>query len=681
MVESPAMSEKDKRPLWTAEEVAAALKGMLSSNNGRDWTATGVSLSDWTIHNGDLVIATDRRNWPSGYGEYARTPPEVAAKGAAALIDSETLTSPPDGCAVWTVPNTRKALTALSQFARARMTGKVIAVTGSVGKTTTREAIRHVLARQGTARSNLENANDGIGIAHALANTPATTSYGIYECSMLGPGSVSPKSRMVKPHVAVVTEIQPEHLEFHASSEAIAAEKACIFDALEPGGVAVINTDALHADILIAEAHRKGAAKVVTFGSDPAADVRIQDYEPGADGTFVKVQAFGEPIEFRMSTPGSHMASIGAGVLAVVAAVGADWRKAAVALAEFTAISGRSNRAKIDWHTGTIDLIDGSFSTSPASIRSMLEIAGVIEPAPGRRRIAVLGEMKELGSGSAKLHAELAPDIRDAKIDKLFTIGADMLHVRRVLPEKMLGRHCDSIDTMVRALASTVKAGDVVAVKGSARGGGFDRLISGLKDAGKAPQPERSLLDVGEPVRIETPDFIIRSLAVADVDERFAAWFSDQAVMRFVNLNRGQSVATIRRRVADADNRRFYYLGLYEKQANAPVGFCQIDFSVPNKRAHVIPVIGDEAFRNEDKLQQVALNLAEFLFSSPAAHKIVARVYHRDELRLSVYRKLGFVVEGVLREHEYRSNTWCDIIEMAILRSEWLARIRNERRA
>ncbi|MHA1108812.1 MAG: UDP-N-acetylmuramoyl-tripeptide--D-alanyl-D-alanine ligase, partial [Alphaproteobacteria bacterium] len=372
-----------------------------------------------------------------------------------------------EGAPLLLVDDTMDALGALGAAARARSRARIVAITGSVGKTSTKEALRLVLSEQGKTTASAASFNNHWGVPLSLARMGEDAQFGAFEVGMNHAGEISPLSRLIRPHVAIVTNVDAAHTAFFASIEDIADAKAEIFDGIEPDGTAVLNRDNAHFARLKAAARVRGINRIVCFGAHEEADVRLLDCQIQPDGCRVSALIHGSRMEFRIGVPGRHMALNCLAVLAAVDALGADVARAATALAGLSALDGRGRRHTVKCDNGAFTLIDESYNANPASMRAAIEALGAAEPEPGGRRIAVFGEMHELGEQSPGLHAGLAGALEGNGVDLVFTAGSDMAYLFNVLPAAMQGVHADSAEDVATMVADIAQPGDVITVKGS----------------------------------------------------------------------------------------------------------------------------------------------------------------------------------------------------------------------
>jgi UDP-N-acetylmuramoyl-tripeptide--D-alanyl-D-alanine ligase len=462
--------------LWTA---AAAAKATGGRGGGR-WRATGVSIDSRTLVKGDLFIALAGPNH-DGHDHVG----QALDRGAAAAVVSRV----PEGVAaeapLLVVDDTMAALTALARAARARARAKVIAITGSVGKTSTREALRLALETQGPTSASLGNLNNRIGVPLSLARMPRDTAYGIFELGMSRAGEIDPLSKLVRPDVAIITTIEPVHAEFFPSIAEIADAKAEIFTGMRDGTV-ILHRDNPFFPWLADTAESFGVTRVVGFGAHPEAAARLIDCRLGSSSSRVTAVIEGRTVTYRLPLAGRHWVINSLAVLAAVAAVGADPAAAAAALAGLTALGGRGQRHRVALAGGMFDLFDETYNASPASMRAAISVLGGVRPGGGGRRIAALGDMLELGADAPRLHAGLATALTAAGVDLVFTAGPNMAYLREALPDNMRGDHASSAAELAPKVAAALRPGDVVTVKGS-YGSAMGMVVEALLELGSAP--------------------------------------------------------------------------------------------------------------------------------------------------------------------------------------------------
>lgn len=462
--------------LWTAAEAAEATGGTAAG----DWTAEGVSIDTRTLAPGDLFVALAA----------ARDGHEFVAQALAAGASAALVSRVPDGvdpakCLI--VDAVLPALERLGQAARDRTQARVIAITGSVGKTTAKEMLRSALVGQGRIHAAVASYNNHWGVPLTLARMPADTDYAVIEIGMSNPGEIAPLTRMARPHVALITTVAPAHLEAFGVIEGIAEEKASIFEGLEEGGVAIVPLDVGTSDILLAKA-KACAAEVVTFGEAEGADLRLTDVMMSEETTVMRVATHEGGRLVKLSVAGRHYASNAVAVLCAVAASGADATQAAMALSGWQPVEGRGQRERIALSRTddiAIELIDDAFNANPASLAAGLEVLAAVVPERGGRRVAVLGDMLELGDQAEAMHAEVADLAPMAAVDVVHTCGPLMAHLHDALPGAKRGVHEDTAQDLCRVIPRQLRPGDVVLVKGS-KGSRVSVVVDALRKLGQS---------------------------------------------------------------------------------------------------------------------------------------------------------------------------------------------------
>ncbi len=448
------------RSLWTASDAERATQGVCLG--AKEWRAHGVSIDSRTVEAGDVFVALVGPN-QNGHAYVA----SALEKGAAAALVSDV----PEGLAaeapLLKVADTLEGLNALGVAARERSDAQCIAVTGSVGKTGVKEMLRHVLSAQAPTHASVKSYNNLWGVPLTLARMPQDTTYGVFEIGMNHAGEITPLTQLVQPDVAMITTVAPVHLEFFDSVDGIADAKAEIFDGLKPGGTAIIHADIPQTARLVTAAQRVRDVTVLTFGNDPHARVRLLDMTCDADGSDAHVDVDGVALSYRVSLPGAHLVMNSLAVLAAVQAVGADINRAADAMATLTPIDGRGVRHRVAGPRGTFTVIDESYNANPVSMAAALRTLDAAPVNGHGRRIAVLGDMLELGPDADQLHADMVAVLNESNIHQVFLSGPHMQHLWARLPEPMRGAYGATSLDLEQTLADTIAEGDVVMVKGS----------------------------------------------------------------------------------------------------------------------------------------------------------------------------------------------------------------------
>ncbi len=447
--------------LWQQGDLVAVTGGVAAGNWRRP--VTGVAIDSRQVKAGDLFVALVGPN-NDGHDYVA----QALAAGAAAAMISRPVRGLAGDAAVLTVTDTFAALNAVAAAARARYAGKVVAVTGSVGKTGTKEALGVALGALGPTYVSAGNYNNEFGVPLSLAGLDPAAAFAVFELGMNHAGELTPLSRLVAPDVAVITNIAAVHLEFFDSVAGIAEAKAEIFAGLGADGVAVLNRDNAYFAFLADAAWRAGITTVVGFGADPEADVRLLRTTATPGGVDARVRIGETDLGVRLAAHGRHWAINATAVLGVVQALGGDVARAADALATLEAPKGRGRLSQVRLGDGgTVTLIDDAYNASPLSVRAAIAVLGDLEAGAGCRRIAVLGDMLELGDDAAALHAALARDLVAAKVDRVYSAGPLMAALDDALPPALRGGHTKASAALPALLLPALRDGDVVLVKGS----------------------------------------------------------------------------------------------------------------------------------------------------------------------------------------------------------------------
>lgn len=472
--------------LWTAREMVTAMGGRPFGN--LPMGVTGISIDSRTITPGEAFFAI-KGDRVDGH-DYASI---AIANGASLLVVSEAklpalgrLTVP-----MIVVEDVLVGLQKLGMAARDRTPATVIAVTGSVGKTTTKEMLRMALAPSGKVHASVASFNNHWGVPLTLARMPIDTRYGVFELGMNHPGEIGPLSRMVRPDVAIITTIAPAHLGNFSSVDEIADAKAEIFEGVVNGGDAILNRDNPYYERLEQAALAQGVENIHSFGQHAKAEFRLAEFDGAAELSTVWVSFGGETREVTIGAPGRHLAENAMAVLAAVSLVGADVDAAIEAFASLSAVKGRGQRHRLKMPEGALTLIDESYNANPASMRAAIAVLASAQPGDDGRRIAVLGDMLEMGEFAPSVHAELAGPLLASGIEHVWLAGPEMVALRDALPENVHVVYFETTDELVNLVTAEVRAGDVVMVK-SSLGIGFGKIVAALLDKYPAfPDTER----------------------------------------------------------------------------------------------------------------------------------------------------------------------------------------------
>jgi len=466
--------------LWTFNDVLRAVGGNAA---GRPAAATapisGISIDSRTVSPGDLYVAIvgDRLDG------HAFVDAAFEAGAAAALVraGTESAAGP-----LITVPedDPLRGLERLGIAARGRMTGQIVGVTGSVGKTGTKEMLRQVLSPFGATHAAVKSFNNHWGVPLTLARTPATAAFGVYEIGMNHAGEITPLTGFVRPHVAIVTTVEPVHIEFFDSVEGIADAKGEIFSGLVDGGTAVINADNPHAARLRGHAERSPAGRILTFGEAASADVRLTAFDGGPDGSRFSADVCGVPVDVSIGAPGRHIVQNALAVLAAVHALGIDPLDAAPAFASVRPPDGRGARTPLTVAgVGRVLLVDESYNANPASMRAAFDTLAKLPRGDAPRRIAVIGDMLELGAAAKALHVGLVDALIAADINVVFACGPQMSALFDVLPEAMRGGYAPTSEELAPMVVNALRDGDAIVVKGSL-GSRMAKVITAVRAVG-----------------------------------------------------------------------------------------------------------------------------------------------------------------------------------------------------
>ncbi|MEM9104264.1 MAG: UDP-N-acetylmuramoylalanyl-D-glutamyl-2,6-diaminopimelate--D-alanyl-D-alanine ligase [Pseudomonadota bacterium] len=462
--------------MWSCADMLDAMSGRPVGDlpEGID----GISIDSRTISKGHAFFAikgdrVDGHNYTSA----------AVANGASLLVVSESklpalgrVTAP-----MIVVDDVLESMRRLGVAARARTKARIVAVTGSVGKTTTKEMLRQVLGAQGKVHASVASFNNHWGVPLTLARMPQDTMYGVFEIGMNHPDEIRPLVKLVRPHVAIVTAIAAAHLGHFKNLAGIAAAKAEIFEGVAQGGFALINRDSEKFAQLRKAAAACDIPNIYAFGEHKQSDIRLLTWQALDNGSEASVDVLGQTCRFNINLPGRHIVQNALAVAGAAKLVGADLDRVGMALQNLEAAKGRGTRYQLQTGDGTFTLIDESYNANPASMRAGIELLRDTPVSEGGRRIAVLGDMLELGSFSQKLHTELKDTLTKARIDIALLGGPEIAALDGVLEDTLEHRHEAKVEALEPVLLDTVKAGDAVMIK-SSNGIGFSALVKALLD-------------------------------------------------------------------------------------------------------------------------------------------------------------------------------------------------------
>ena len=470
--------------LWSSNAMIAAMRVVV--NGVLPPEVTGLSIDSRTVAPAEAYFAI------KGAVHDGHDFVEAALRAGAALavVERGNREKFASDAPLLMVDDVLGALVELAHAARARLQGQVIAVTGSVGKTSTKEALRLVLSAQGQTHASAASFNNHWGVPLSLARCPETARFAVFEIGMNHAGEIQPLVKMARPHVAIITTVEPVHLEFFAGIEAIADAKAEIFEGVVEGGAVVLNRDNPQFARLARRAKELGIQRVVSFGADAKSDARLIDVSLQAACSAVHADIFGHEVTYKVGMPGRHMAMNSLAVLAAAALAGADLALASLSLSQLEPAAGRGVRSTLELAGGAATLIDESYNANPASMAAALSVLGQAAIGPHGRRIAVLGDMLELGAAAADLHRGLNEAIKASRIDLVYCCGPLMRNLWEALSTGKRGGYADSAANLEMQVVAAIRAGDAIMIKGS-----FGSKMKTIVNALERRFPGRTALD------------------------------------------------------------------------------------------------------------------------------------------------------------------------------------------
>ena len=445
--------------LWTVAEAVAATGGRAEKLS--DGPLNSVSIDSREIESEALFVAI-KGDKLDGH-DYVKSALEA---GAGAALVSEAWFKANGGEKLIVVPDPLEGLGGLARAARARSKAKIVAVTGSAGKTTTKEAIRTVLSAAGPTHYSIKSFNNHWGVPLMLARMPVEAEYGVFEIGMNHAGEITPLVRMVRPHIAVVTTVAAAHLEFFKSITEIAEAKAEIFLGMEEGGTAVLNADHDYIHVLFAKAREAHVENIVTYGYDEEADYLIGHSETAGPRTFARVTHGKETYDLSLTVRGRHMVANATAALAVARVAGVDRNIVVEALEKFTAAEGRGESTRLGPQDNPLLLVDESYNANVASMNAAMEVFATTNPPRGKK-VLVLGDMLELGPQGRELHQSLKASVLRTGAVRIFLVGPAIEPLAETLGEDRVTGHARRIEDLMEPILSSLALGDAVMVKGS----------------------------------------------------------------------------------------------------------------------------------------------------------------------------------------------------------------------
>ncbi|MDT3688057.1 MAG: UDP-N-acetylmuramoylalanyl-D-glutamyl-2,6-diaminopimelate--D-alanyl-D-alanine ligase [Pseudorhodoplanes sp.] len=447
--------------LWTVDRMAAAMRASADGVTAQD--ISGISIDSRTLVPGEafFAIAGDNRDG------HQFVDAALKAGAALAVVAADRRGSLPGDGGYLIVDDVLQALRDLGKAARARTDAKVVGVTGSVGKTSTKEALHLALSREGLTHASAASYNNHWGVPLSLARCPQDARFAVFEMGMNHVGEIGPLSKLVQPHIGIITTVAPVHLEYFKSVDEIADAKAEIFEGLMPGGAAILNCDIAQFSRLVEKAKAAKVGRIVSFGEDESADARVISCALQPASSTVRANVLGENIAYKLGAPGRHLVLNSLAVLAAAKLAGADLAIAALALADLKPASGRGTRIDLRVPGGSALLIDESYNANPVSMRAALELLGQAALGPRGRRIAVLGDMLELGREAESLHRALVEPVIANEVDLVFCSGPAMRNLWQALPSDRRGGYAEDSKGLEPQVLDAIRGGDAIMVKGS----------------------------------------------------------------------------------------------------------------------------------------------------------------------------------------------------------------------
>ncbi|MCG8492629.1 MAG: UDP-N-acetylmuramoyl-tripeptide--D-alanyl-D-alanine ligase [Sneathiellales bacterium] len=457
-------------PLWTGKQIIEATSGDCAQT---DWICNGVNIDNRVVEKDDLFIAIKGPN-NDGH-DYVKAALEAGASAALVSHVPEGV----DKDKLVLVEDTQTAMEKLGEAARNRTDARIIAVTGSVGKTGTKEALAHLLSRQGKTHYSIGSFNNHWGVPLSLCRMPLESEYGIFELGMNHAGELGPLSKMVRPDVAIITIIAPAHMEFFESTDDVARAKAEIFEGVKENGVVLLNADDSHFPLLKGLAETRGDLEIRYFGENDLAHIRLNNAQLMPESSIIDATIFGQNHHFTIPLAGRHWVQNALAVLGGIALIGGDTGKACADFADLAAPSGRGALIDLESPSGRYVVIDESYNASPVAMEAAFKVLAGKKVEGMGRKIAVLGDMRELGEKSPEIHRNLAAGLLASGVDLVYASGPNMQHLYDALPLPKKASFADKSDALVGPLKQEVRADDIVLIKGSL-GSNMKVILNGL---------------------------------------------------------------------------------------------------------------------------------------------------------------------------------------------------------
>jgi UDP-N-acetylmuramoyl-tripeptide--D-alanyl-D-alanine ligase len=448
-------------PLWGVDELAAASGGEIIGDIKLQ--LNGVSIDTRTISLGDIFVAIKG----ASHDAHDFVPKALALGAGVAIVSRVTDEMKAAGPLLRVADDPLDALVRIGKASRKRTHARIAAVTGSVGKTSSKEMLRLALSASGKTHASLASFNNHWGVPLSLSRMPREAAYGVFEIGMNHAGEITPLVGMVRPHVAIITNVAPVHIANFDSIEGIADAKAEIFTGVEPDGIAILNRDNALFERLSDAAKAAGIRNTFSFGMHEKSDARALAIVYHANCSCVTADIVGEKLIYKLGMPGEHMMLNSLAVLAAAKFMGADLARAALALATAEAPKGRGVQHRLEVDGGEFLLIDESYNANPLSMVAALSLLERAKLGRGGRRIAVLGDMLELGDHGPGLHAGLSKAVDAHNVDVLYAAGPLMANLWENTPGNRRGAYANTSAELRDNLLGGIRAGDVVMIKGS----------------------------------------------------------------------------------------------------------------------------------------------------------------------------------------------------------------------
>lgn len=475
------MLVENPRKLWDYAELSEAMEGEWLAAPDTGQAITGVTYQYKRIRSGDLVFQQNKAQWGGTFK--SRDARAYFKKGASALVTADERHLPEPGLNIFRVKNTRTAIMQLGLYARDRLRGCVVGITGTAGKSTTKEMLRCMLAHERPTVASRGNFNHSVGIAASLAQTPPAIDYAIYELGVGNPKRTPKRAQMIRPNIALITDIFYDHLTYYDTIEDYADQKCVIYDTLQPDGIAILNRDSAFYDRLHANVLRRGISRLFTYGEHPEANLKLLSYQLGESGSRARVADDSRTAEFEVDVPGRHMVINAVAALSLVSALGLDWTNFAPYLKAYKPIFQRTERFTIAMNAReSFTFIDDCFNANSGSMQAGLDMLTLQLIEPPAKKIIILGDMLGLGKFSKEQHEALHPFVEKQTNSRVFLFGEEMRHLYAQIPRALRHiSHTDSLAEVEQNIFASISNGDLLYFKASDPTDAYMPFIARLK--------------------------------------------------------------------------------------------------------------------------------------------------------------------------------------------------------